>query len=317
MRDCSKSTLRDSPSANTHIADRHQLKTINIYNYNIIYIYNITSSKSTMNPFVVQEKEGDVNMEEEKDHEDKEEKGGNEDEEKMEEEDGSVRKKTERDQDDEVMGEEEDEETEDTSILEPEPGEEEGGEEVDTQKEDQLLMEDEVGQDLHDGMDSEEYLRNYVNSDLGNNPEYEYQSFPESNIESPKDNMSDDDDSSQILNSQAHANDSYSSEISNKSNYYSTKPNDGSTINSQDESIEHLQTSSITEPPEVEVILEVEEQEEEEGADPEVLCVGEVTVEEKEQETTGEEGGSKGRGDHPMANTDWRPEYREVKIKPM
>ena len=108
MRDCSKSTLRDSPSANTHIADRHQLKTINIYNYNIIYIYNITSSKSTMNPFVVQEKEGDVNMEEEKDHEDKEEKGGNEDEEKMEEEDGSVRKKTERDQDDEVMGEEED-----------------------------------------------------------------------------------------------------------------------------------------------------------------------------------------------------------------
>ena len=97
----------------------------------------------------------------------------------------------------------------------------------------------------------------------------------------------------------------------------STKPNDGSTINYQDESIEHLQTSSITEPPEEEVILEVEEQEEEEGTDTEVLCVGEVTVEEKEQETTGEEGGSKGRGGHPMANTDWRPEYREVKIKPM
>ena len=98
----------------------------------------------------------------------------------MEEEDGSVRKKTERDQDDEVMGEEEDEETEDTSILEPEPGEEEGGEEVDTQKEDQLLMEDEVGQDLHGGMDSEEYLRNYVNSDLRNNPEHEYQNISQS-----------------------------------------------------------------------------------------------------------------------------------------
>ena len=61
----------------------------------------------------------------------------------------------------------------------------------------------------------------------------------------------------------------------------------------------------------------MEEQEEEEGADPEVLCVGEVTVEEKEQETTGEEGGSKGRGGHSMANTDWRPEYREVKVKRM
>ena len=57
-------------------------------------------------------------------------------------------------------------------------------------------------------LDSEEYLRNYVNSDLRNNSEHEYQSFPGLNIESPKDNMSDDDDSSQILNSQAHANDS-------------------------------------------------------------------------------------------------------------
>ena len=80
-----------------------------------------------MNPFVVREKEGDINMEEGKDHEDKEEKRGSEDEEKMEEEDGSVGNKKEMDEDDEVMGEEKDEETEDASILEPVPGEEEGG----------------------------------------------------------------------------------------------------------------------------------------------------------------------------------------------
>ena len=44
-----------------------------------------------------------------------------------------------------------------------------------------------------------------------------------------------------------------------------------------------------------------QEQEEEEGADPEVLCVGVVRMEEKEQEITGEEGGSKGRGGQPIA----------------
>ena len=251
-------------------------------------------------------------MEEEKDHEDQEKKEVIEDEEKMEEGEASGKKKTEEDQEDENMEGEEDEETADVSILEPVPGEEEGGEELDIQKEEQLLMEDEVGQEFHGGMDSEETLRNFVNS------EHEYQSFPELNIKSPKVNMSDDDDYSQTQNSQAHAYDSYSSEIFNESYYYSTKPNDGSTLNCQDESTEHLQTSSITDPPD-EPILEAEEQEVEEqeqeveeDADPEVLCVGVVRMEEKEQEITVEEGGSKGLGGPPMASKDCRPEYREV-----
>ena len=94
------------------------------------------SSKSTMNPFMVQEKKGDIDMEEEKDHEDQEKKEVNEDEEKMEEEEASEKKKTEGDQEDEKMEGGEDEETADVSILEPVPGEEEGGEELDIQRED-------------------------------------------------------------------------------------------------------------------------------------------------------------------------------------
>ena len=148
-------------------------------------------------------------MEEEKDHEDQEKKEVIEDEEKMEEGEASGKKKTEEDQEDENMEGEEDEETADVSILEPVPGEEEGGEELDIQKEEQLLMEDEVGQKFHEGMDSEEFLRNFVSS------EHEYQSFPDLTIQSPKDNMSDDDDHNQTQNSQANAYDPYSSEIFN------------------------------------------------------------------------------------------------------
>ena len=106
-----------------------------------------------MNPFMVQEKKGDINMEEEKDHEDQEKKEVIEDEEKMEEGEASGKKKTEEDQEDENMEREEDEETADVSILEPVEGEEEGGEEPDIQTEEHLLMDDEV-------MDSEEILRN-------------------------------------------------------------------------------------------------------------------------------------------------------------
>ena len=188
---------------------------------------------------------------------------------------------------------------------------------MDTQQEEKLLRDDEVSQE---DMDSEEYLRNYINSDFGNTTEHEYQSFLELDIESPKDPRSDDEDSRQILNSQANANDSDSGETAHESNYYSTKPNDGSTINHQDESYEHLHTSTITEPHGEEIILVVEDQEEEEGAEQEVLCVKEVRIEEKEQgreESTREEGGSEGRGGHHMANTDYRPEYSEVKIETM
>ena len=259
-------------------------------------------------------------MEEETNHEGKEMKEEIGDEEKMEEEDGNEKKKLEKDPDDTAMEGDEGEEAEDTSLLEPDSGEEEEEGEVDTQQEEKLLGEDEVSQDYQEGMDSEEYLRNYVNSDFGNTTEHEYQSFLELNIESPKDPRSDDDDSSQILNSQANANDSDSCEISHESSYYSTKPNDGSTINYQDESYEHLHTSTITEQHGEEIILVEEEQEEEEGAEQEVLCVEEVRVEEKEQggeESTREEGGGKGRGGYHMANTDQRPEFNEVKIEMM
>ena len=257
-------------------------------------------------------------MEEEMNHDGKEKKEENGDEEKMEEEGENETKKLEKDPDDTAMEGEEGEEAEDTSLLEPESGEEEEEGEVDTQQEEKLLRDDEVSQDYQEDMDSEEYLRNYVNSDFGNTIEHEEQSFLELNIDSPKDPRSDDDDSRQILDSQANANDSDSSEISQESNYNSTKPNDGSTLNYQDESYEHLHTSTITEPHEEEIILVVEDQEEEEGAEQEVLCLEEVRVEEKEkgrEGSTREEEGSEGRGSHHMAYTDNRPEYSEVKIE--
>ena len=255
---------------------------------------------------MVQEKKGDISMEEEEmTHEDQEKKEANEDEEKMEEEETSGRKKKEEDNEDENMEKGEDEETADVSILEPVEGEEEGGEEPDIQTEEHLLMDDEV-------MDSEEILRNFVSS------EHECQSFPDLTIQSPKDNMSDDDELNQTQNSQANAYDPYSSEIFNESCYYSTKPNDGSTLNYQDESSEHLQTSSITDPHD-DPILEAEEQEVEEleqevevSADSEVLVVGEVKMKEKEQESNVEEGGSKDLGGPSVASKDYRPEYKEV-----
>ena len=256
-------------------------------------------------------------MEEEMNHDGKEKKEENGDEEKMEEEGENETKKLEKDPDDTAMEGEEGEEAEDTSLLEPESGEEEEEGEVDTQQEEKLLRDDEVSQDYKEDMDSEEYLRNYVNSDFGNTTEHEDQSFLELNIDSPKDPRSDDDDSRQILDSQANANDSDNCEISQESNYNSTKPNDGITPNYQDESYEHLQTSTITRHPEEEIILVGDEQEEEEGAEQEIVCVKEVGRREEEQErkkSTRGEGGSEARGSHQMAYTDQRPEYNEVKI---
>ena len=119
-----------------------------------------------MNPFMVQEKKGDIDTEGEKAREDQEKKVVIEDEEKMEEGEASEKKKTEEDEEDEEMEGGEEEETADASILEPVPGEEEGGEELDLQGEEQLLRDEEVGQDIQEGMDSEEILRNFVNSDL-------------------------------------------------------------------------------------------------------------------------------------------------------
>ena len=280
---------------------------------------------------MVQEKKGDIDTEGEKAREDQEKKEDMEDEEKMEEGEASEKKKPEEDEEDEEMEGGEEEETADASILEPEEGEEEGGEELDLQGEEKLLMEEEVGQDSHEGMDSEEILRNFVNSDPNSKSGQEYQSFPELTINSPKDNMSDDDNYSHTQNSQPHAYDPYSSEIFNESYYYSTKP-DGSTLNYQDEPTEYQLTSSITDPPD-DVILDAEEQEVEEqeveeqeqekedSTDQDVLFAGEVKVdekeqeiivEEKEQEITTEGEGSTGLGGPQVASKDCRTKYKEV-----
>ena len=260
-----------------------------------------------MNPFKVQErKEEDIDMEEEQVKQD-----NSGDEEKMEEEIIEKEKK-EVDQEDEKMGEGEDEEAEDASILEPEEGEDEGGEELDFLRENQLLKDDEVGQELLGEMDSEAVLRDFVDHDF----ESQYQSFPDPNIKSPKDYMSDDDDNNLIKNVQAHSHDSYGGEISIESCFYSTKPHDGSTVNCQDESVEDLTSSA--DPPEEE-ILEAEKQVEEEQVqeveeedDPEVECVGEVKAEDKEQATAGGEGGDMDLEGHTVASKDYRHQYKEV-----
>ena len=201
-----------------------------------------------MNPFMVQEKQETEGEKDREDQEKKEVMEEDENEEKMEEGEASEKKKPEEDREDEKMEGGGDEETAEASILEPEEGEEEGGEELDPQREEKLLEEDEVGQDSQDGMNSEEILRNFVYSDTYINPGLECQSFPDLTINSPKDNMSDDDNLSHTLNSQPPAYDPYSSQISNESYYY------------QEEPAEYQLSSSIAEPHDSD-ILEVEEQE--------------------------------------------------------
>ena len=284
-----------------------------------------------MDPYMVQEKQETEGEKDREDQEKKEVMEEDETEEKMEEGEASEKKKPEEDREDEKMEGGGDEETAEASILEPEEGEEEGGEELDPQREEKLLEEDEVGQDSHDGMDSEEILRNFVKSDTTSNSGLDCQSFPDLTINSPKDNMSDDDNYSHTLKSQPPAYDPYSSEIFNESYYYSTKP-EGSTLNYQDEPTEYQLTSSITDPPD-NVILEAEEQEVEEkeveeeeqekedSTDEDVLFAGEVKVDEKEQEIIVEEEeqeittegeGSTGLGGPQVASKDCRTQYKEV-----
>ena len=246
-----------------------------------------------------------MKMEEEMNHDRKEE---------MEEGGENVTK--EQEPDDTATEEMEGEEEEDTSLLEPGPGEEEEEGEVDTQEEEKLLRDEEVSQDNQEEMSGEEILRNFIGSDFRHPIENEDQNFSELNINSPKDLMSDDDDSTPNLESQANANDSESCENSQESNYNSTKPIDGSTLKYQDESFEHLLSSTTTALPEEEIVLIVGEEGEEEGVEEEVVCVKEVKGGEEEQErrkSTREEGSSETREGHPVANTDFR--YNEVKIE--
>ena len=277
-----------------------------------------------MNPFMVQEKQETEGEKDREDQEKKEVMEEDETEEKMEECEDNEKKKPEEEVEDEKMEGGEDEETAEASILDPAEGEDEGGEDLDPQREEKLLEEDEVGQDSHDGMDSEEILRNFAYSDTNSNSGLECQSFPDLTINSPKDNMSDDDNLSHTLNSQSPAYDPYSSQIFNESYYY------------QDDPAEYQLTSSIAEPSDS-AILEAEEQEvkekeveeeeqekeqeKEDSTDEDVLFAGEVKADEREQDNIVEEekqevttGGERNTGlDGPqVATKDFRPKYQEV-----
>ena len=275
-----------------------------------------------MNPPMVQEKQETEGEKDRKDQEKKEVMEEDKTEEKMEECEDSEKKKPEEDVEDEEMERGGDEETAEASILEPAEGEEEGGEDLDPQREEKLLEEDEVGQDSHDGMNSEEILRNFVYSDTYINPGLECQSFPDLTINSPKDNMSDDDNLSHTLNSQPPAYDPYSSQISNESYYY------------QEEPAEYQLSSSIAEPYDSD-ILEVKEQEtkekeveeerqekekeeREDSMDEDVIYDGEVKKEkenivgeEKQEIATGGER-STGLDGSQVATKDCRTKYQEV-----
>ena len=277
-----------------------------------------------MNPPMVQEKQ---ETEGEKDREDQEKKEVMEEdktEEKMEECEDSEKKKPEEDGEDEEMERGGDEEAAEASILEAAEDEEDGGEDLDPQREEKLLEEDEVGQDSQDGMNSEEVLRNFVYSDPNINPGLDCQSFPDLTINSPKDNMSDDDNLSHTLNSQPPVYDPYSSQISNESYYY------------QEEPAEYQLSSSIAEPHDSD-ILEVEEQKMKEkevveerqekeqvkegSMDEDVIFEGVVRMDEKKQENiVGEEekeittGGERKTGlvGPQVATKDCRTKYQEV-----
>ena len=277
-----------------------------------------------MDPYMVQEKQETEGEKDREDQEKKEVMEEDETEEKMEEGEASEKKKPEEDREDEKMEGGGDEETAEASILEPEEGEEEGGEELDPQREEKLLEEDEVGQDSQDGMNSEEVLRNLVYSDPNINPGLDCQSFPDLTINSPKDNMSDDDNLSHTLNSQPPEYDPYSSQISNESYYY------------QDEQAEYQLSSSTAEPHDSD-ILEVEDQEMKEkevveerqekeqvkegSMDEDVIFEGVVRMDEKKEENiVGEEeketttGGERNTGlvGPQVATKDCRTKYQEV-----
>ena len=277
-----------------------------------------------MNPLMMQEKQETEGEKDRKDQEKKEVMEEDEIEEKMEECEDNEKKKPEEYGEDEEMERGGDEEAAEASILEASEDEEEGGEDLDPQREEKLLEEDEVGQDSHDGMNSEEILRNFVNSDPYINPGLDFQSFPDLTINSPKDNMSDDDNLSHTLNSQPPAYDPYSSQISNESYYY------------QDEQAEYQLSSSTAEPHDSD-ILEVEDQKMKEkevveerqekeqvkegSMDEDVIFEGVVRMDEKKQENiVGEEekeittGGERNTGlvGPQVATKDCRTKYQEV-----
>ena len=258
-----------------------------------------------MNPFMVQEKQETEGEKDRRDQEKKEVMEEDETEEKMEECEDNEKKKPEEYGEDEEMERGEDEEAADASILEAAEDEEDGGEELDPQREEKLLEEDEVGQDSHDGMDSEEILRNFAYSDTNSNSGLECQSFPDLTINSPKDNMSDDDNFSHTLNSQSPAYDPYNSQISNESYFYQEDQPEYQLISSKaephDPDILGVEEEEMKEK-EVEEVEQEKELIKEDDMDEDVICDGEVT----------RDGGEVGLAGLQVTTKDNRKEYREV-----
>ena len=238
-------------------------------------------------------------MEEVTNNDRKEEMDGSEEE--MEE--GGENKPKKQEPGDTHMEEVEGEGEEDSSLLEPGPEGEEKGE-VDVEEEERLLKEGEVSQENQEEMSGEDFLRNFIGHDYKDSTENEENNLSDLNINSPKDFTSDDEKFETKSETQANANDSESCEISQENNYKSTKHENESTLNYQDES-EHLLSSTTTALNEEEVDLVDKEDRGEEGGDDEVEYLEEVKGGGERQEgSTREERGSRVRGGHPVATTD-------------
>ena len=258
-----------------------------------------------MDPITVQEKQDTEGEKDRSDQEKKEVMEEDETGEKMEECEDIEKKKPEEYEGDEEMEKGEDEEAAEASMLEVAEDEEDGGEELDPQGAEKLLEEDEVGQDSHDGISSEEILRNFVKSDPYMNPGLDSQSFPDLTINSPKDNMSDDVNISHTLNSQSPVYDPYNSQISNESYFYQEDQPEYQLISSKaephDPDILGVEEEEMKEK-EVEEVEQEKEQIKEDNMDEDVICDGEVT----------RDGGEVGLAGLQVTTKDYRTEYQEV-----
>ena len=256
-----------------------------------------------MNPVTVQEKQETEGEKDRRDQEKKEVLEEDETGEKMEECEDNEKRKPEEYGGDEEMEKGEDEEAAEASILEVAEDEEDGGEELDTQRAEKLLEEDEVGQDSHDGISSEDILRNFVNSDPYMNPGLGGQGFPDLTINSPKDNMSDDVNISHTLNSQSPVYDPYNSQISNESYFYQEDQPEYQLMSSKAEPHDpDIQSVEEEEEKEVEEVEQEKELMKEDDMDEDVICDGEVT----------RDGGEVGLAGLQVTTKDNRKEYREV-----
>ena len=258
-----------------------------------------------MDPTTEQEKQDTEGEKDRGDQEKKEVMEEDETGEKMEECEDIEKKKPEEYEGDEEMEKGEDEEAAEASMLEVAEDEEDGGEELDPQGAEKLLEEDEVGQDSYDGINSEEFLRNFVNSDPHMNPGLSGQGFPDLNINSPKDNMSDDVNISHALNSQSPVYDPYNSQISNESYFYQEDQPEYQLISSKaephDPDILRVEEEEMKEK-EVEEVEQEKELIKEDDMDEDVICDGEVT----------RDGGEVGLAGLQVTTKDNRKEYQEV-----